>query len=142
MEGLSPLLGSILEVEYALKSGRSVRVGIESYVGSTKNDWSTFLKAWLPQFERGEEICEIEGRLNSSHRRVFLSLVKAGLRGQSVAKELSELKSEALASTEREIEHFIRTLPFKLLVPLLFFMFPAFMMLLMGPILENLMESM
>ena len=138
MAGVAPLLESILEVEYALKSGKSARWALRSFAGRSHSDWGRFLYTWLPQYEQGSNSDKLENCLKSSYQKAFLTLMKASLRGQSIANELSHLKAEVEDACHLEVETFLRLLPFKLLIPLLFLLFPAFMILLLGPILAQI----
>lgn len=58
--------------------------------------------------------------------------------GQPVLDHLAALEDEITKAADAELDIHISTLPFKMLIPLLLFQFPAYLVLLLGPALREL----
>lgn len=137
MEGLAPPLELLIVVKSSLECGESVRTGVSKYIGSNKSDFAQTVSRWLFAFDQNGKHQEILRSIPSSHRQATLRVLEQGLMGQSIMPTLVELEKEIDYACKREIEEFIALLPIKLLVPLLLFQFPAYLILLLGPLLKN-----
>lgn len=80
-------------------------------------------------------------QLSSLYRRSLLQILERGLRGEAVYSVLLQLETELVEACQEEISNKVARLPFILLIPLLLFQFPAFLMLLFGPLLQNFFHS-
>jgi hypothetical protein len=58
-----------------------------------------------------------------------------------ILAHLIELENEVVRSCESELEEQIQKLPIKLMLPVLFLMFPAYLILLLGPILLSILSQ-
>jgi hypothetical protein len=67
----------------------------------------------------------------------FFQLLQRSLLGEPVSDELEKLLDQVYLSLELEYDRRLGQLPIYLSFFLLFFIFPAYMLLLMGPILEQ-----
>lgn len=78
----------------------------------------------------------------ASHwQEAFWELLERGCGGQPISEALLQLQEEVEKAVDHELELHIAGLPFKALVPLLLFQFPAFLLLLLGPIVRELQRS-
>lgn len=68
-------------------------------------------------------------------RRQCLEVLSQGLQGEPIYSQICSLEEEVFEASRLEIEEFVALLPMKSLIPLLFFQFPAFLALLLGPFL-------
>ena len=137
MEGLAPPLELLISVKSAIECGESVRVGILKYVSNNKSEFAQTVGRWLFALDQNGKHQELIKSIKSSYRQAVLRVLEQGLRGQSIMPILTELEKEINEACNREIEQFIALLPLKLLIPLLLFQFPAYLLLLLGPLLKN-----
>lgn len=143
MEGLTPPLKCLIEIQSSTSNGETVRQGLVRYLesASADDDFSAITRSFLFQWEQGADWRASIARANSPYRRALLELVAQSLEGQSIASHLEELKREIQSACESEIRSHLELLPLKMLVPLLIFQFPAFLLLLFGPLLRNLIQE-
>lgn len=140
MENLSPTLLLILEVRGALENGFSVRTGILQFIKISQSPFATLLSQWLITIDQGQDLAKLYAPLHPC-RRALLTLLDRGMKGSAILSHLIDLEKEVLNSCEAEIEEHLQKLPLKLLLPILFFMFPAYLLLLLGPVLESILGS-
>ena len=141
MESLAPPLKLLMCVRRAMEKGQSVRQGVLAYLKSPDLEFSADVSLWISLLQQGKETKACLARLSSAHRRVLLQTLERGLKGESIQSALLSLEEELVSACQREIDEKIARLPFILLVPLLLFQFPAFLMLLFGPLLKNFLHS-
>jgi hypothetical protein len=143
MEGLAPSLQCLIEIQSAIQNGESTRSGLNRYlaVTSAREEYPAVVRRFLFAWDHGQDWRSIIAENRSPHRRTVLELAAAGLAGQSILAQLEELRTEILAACDLEIRTHLELLPLKMLVPLLLFQFPAFLILLFGPLLRNLIEE-
>ena len=137
MEDISPSLQLLLDVRAALESGYSVRTGIHSYLKINKNSFSNLVSRWLIHLDQGQETQSLIMSLHPC-RKALLVLLEKGLKGSSILNLLIDLESEIVKNCEEELEEQIQKLPIKLLIPILFFMFPAYLLLMLGPVVMGI----
>ncbi len=77
----------------------------------------------------------------TAFRESLFNILAAGLRGEAVLKDLEAVKSDIQQQLELDMKSHVETLPFKMLIPLLLFLFPAFLILLFGPIVRAFLHS-
>ncbi|MGE0631696.1 MAG: hypothetical protein AB7O96_04775 [Pseudobdellovibrionaceae bacterium] len=142
MEDLAPPLLLSLEIRRALDNGEHVRTGIKKFLESKKSDFHSILLRWLMLVERGEKVSHLLTEIKSPHRRALLDLLEKSFKGQSISSPLRDLEEEIGSAAQAEVDAYISRLPFIALVPLLLFQFPAFMLLLIGPILLEAVSQM
>ena len=74
-------------------------------------------------------------------RRTLLILLEKGLNGMPILSHLEDLEAEIIHSCEAEIEEHIQKLPLLLMIPIFFFLFPAYLILLFGPLLQSIVSQ-
>jgi hypothetical protein len=141
MEYIAPPLQLIAEVKRAIESGASVRKGILSYIQFSRTEFSKDVSKWISWHDQGLESQIIVQKQGSQYRRGLLELLERGIRGETIYPHLIQLEIETIEACEDEITQKVTKLPFLLLVPLLLMQFPAFLLLLFGPLLENFFHS-
>jgi hypothetical protein len=140
MENISPTLTLLLEVRAALDSGYSVRTGIVTFLQKPKTSLHHTIAKWFAAIDHQQNLTPIYKDLHPCRRALFLLLEK-GLKGTSIQNHLLELEKEIVLSCESEMEEQIKMLPFKMLIPVLFLMFPAYLILLFGPFLQMFLQN-
>ena len=141
MEDLAPPLKFALEVEQALKNGESLRRAILNYSKYHADPFATDVKRFMVMFDHGQSICPILERSTSAYRKALLELLMFGLQGESILPQLQAIKDSIEKACEQEIEEHLRTLPIKMMVLVMIFMVPGYLMLLFGPLLIQLSRS-
>lgn len=141
LANLNPLLVSICEIRHRLESGESLRASLPEALKTNDTIWNQTLKKWLVSLEHGAPTEKMVHAIKSPYRRVFLEVLAAGLSGSPVHQTLVELEREVHAACELELESHLRRLPFLSMLPVLLFMFPAFLLLLLGPALIHLLKE-
>ena len=141
MENIAPPLICVLEIQSSLANGESIRSGFLKYTNSVHDSFSDLCRKFLFAWDRGQNWSDLIQNEPSSYRRILLELIASGMSGMSIQSQLKELQSEIERGMELEIKRHIELLPLKLMVPLLLFQFPAFLLLLFGPILNQLLKE-
>ncbi|UXR65834.1 hypothetical protein EZJ49_06175 [Bdellovibrio bacteriovorus] len=141
MEGVAPPLKLLLDVKRAVERGQSVRQGVLTYLKNEKDDLAPVVAQWLALLQQGQDTKACLMQLSSLYRRSLLQILERGLRGEAVYNVLLQLEIELVEACQEEISNKVARLPFILLIPLLLFQFPAFLMLLFGPLLQNFFHS-
>lgn len=138
MEGLAPPLKCLLEIETRLQNGESVRAGLQKYLELDVDSFTEDVRQMYFAYEQGRSASEVIHSVESLYRVALLEVLLQGLEGQPILSRLQELKVEIMDACESEIKEVLALLPLKLLVPLLLFQFPAFLLMLFGPIMRHL----
>lgn len=141
MESVAPPLKCLLEVKLDLLNGESIRPALVHYIEEVDDEFSRLLKVWLFYYEQGKDFQSMSREIKSPYRRVLIEIFEVGLMGQPILKRLEELESEIILACDIEVEEHLTRLPFLALFPLFFFQLPAFLLLLLGPLLSALLES-
>ena len=137
---LAPPLQAVLEIRLKMENGMSVPQAIRSY--SQRNATEPFAKdlgLWLFSKETGKSF---DGKmLNSFYRKRLIEILSCGLRGEAILESLSDLEQDLVLVTQEDMERHLQALPFISLIPLICFEFPAFFLLLAGPLVLDLLTA-
>lgn len=137
MEDLTPpLLSAVREVRWRIGSGRSMKEAVSLYLETAANEFAVRLREWWTLKQQGRE--SSANSFPTHLQQAFLHLIERGLAGQPVLEALTALENEVDSAAQNELELFLAALPFKVLLPMLAFQFPAYMILLLGPMLREL----
>jgi hypothetical protein len=144
MEGLNPPLKCLIEIHSALSNGETVRVGLSRYLSIVPlhDEFASSIRRFLFAWDQGQDWRVVVNAIKSAYRRALLELCATALAGQPILPHLEELRQELMSAANAEIGEHLELLPIKMLVPLLLFQFPAFLLLLFGPLLVRLLEEM
>ena len=150
MEGLAPPLQLAIEMHSSLANGESIRSGIVRFASDSpmsvatnaRGDFARVVRRFLIAWDQSQDWRSILKQVESPYRRSLLELAAIGLGGQSIQAALVELQREIELACDEEIKVHIDMLPLKMLLPLLLLQFPAFMMVLFGPLLSRFIEEM
>ena len=136
MEPLAPSLKLVIELKKHLLQGISVHLALKKYTERVEDDFSLWIQKWLLRLEQGESPEKGLHAMPNLYRRSLLQLLILGMKGQPIYAYLCEMEKELLDLSYSEMELLLAKLPFRLLLPLLLLQFPAFLMLLLGPVLQ------
>ena len=154
MVGLNPVLKCVMAVEEGISRGDAVREALTQWLAneSTRNQLgSRFNREFQNEvllflrnteiFDGATSVIQTESDHKTIYRRSLFGIIRDGLRGNPVLPQLKELRSEIESQLELDMKSHVESLPLKMLVPLLLAMFPAFLILLLGPITRNFVEA-
>lgn len=142
MEGLAPSLKLLLTVKRSIERGEPLKKGVHFYL-SQKNDkeFKTQVQNWLLCIEQGKNPDVAYSSIKNVTRKSLLQILQKGIEGHSIYPILQQIELEITEQCETELEEHVIKLPFKLMIPLLLFQFPALLILLFGPLIEQLLFS-
>lgn len=141
MESLNPTLKLIWQVKKAIEKGASVRSGIKNYLHDESGPWKQVLILWLVKLEQGTNTSELVQNQKSPYRRQLLLILEKGIKGDSILPILAQLEKETQEKVEMDLEEFTLKIPYVLLLPLCLFIFPACLILMLGPFILQLMRA-
>lgn len=138
MEHLTPpLLTAVREIRWQLQAGKSSRDAIRGYLHLYKDEYSRKLRELLLLHEQGRLRTAAKSFTNA-YQAANWDLLQRGLDGHPILEPLMGLEREVERAAQLDVEAHIAALPFKALFPLLFFQFPAFVTVLVLPLLREL----
>jgi len=145
VEGLAPTYQLCLDWRLALERGDSTLVFLRETLPTMNFDLQRQIREVMASTELTIDLKKPVAEQRSSatislYRRALLNLVPRALAGESVLPRLRELEIEIQRECAIEIERHISLLPIKILMPLMFLMFPAYLMLLLGPLISNFLK--
>jgi hypothetical protein len=143
MENLSPSLTCLLHVRWEMENGSSFRDSLRSYLrvaGITAFDLT--LRTWMVRKSHNQTTEDLYKSLSSPFRCAMLLLFERGWEGEPILDSVQELELEIRDACQSELDHFVASLPFRTMLPLLLLQFPAYMVLLLGPMFTELLRSM
>ena len=143
MEGLAPPLKCLIEMQSSLQNGEVIRLGLRRYLtsASVKDDFASVIRRFVFAWDQGQDWRAIIMQVASPQRRALLDLIALSFNGQPIMGHLEELRTEIVSACDLEIRAQLDMLPMKMLIPLLIFQFPAFLLLLFGPLLGHLIQE-
>ena len=140
MEALAPIYVAIVEVRSLLENGDSLLQGLKRVSENTSGELRWQFHQFLLGFERGEQAPHRVLSM-SFLRKEFFGLLERGLKGEPILEPMKALEEQCLADCHQQIHRFLNTIGFKTMFPVLFFLLPAYLLLLLGPFLEDLLKS-
>lgn len=148
MVGLNPVLRFVISVEESLCRGEGVRDAILSWIrvdcgrsSQFQSEILEFMRKTEANLETSSDTILSELRGTTIFRQSLMAILYDGMRGNAILPRLRELRAEIEAQLELDMKAHVESLPLKMLWPLLMCMFPAFLILLLGPITRNFVEA-
>ncbi|MBX3020585.1 MAG: hypothetical protein KF799_02820 [Bdellovibrionales bacterium] len=140
MESLNPpLLSAVQDLRRRISAGISMKEAFESYLNSHADELAAdWRERWTLKWQAGKSSTVV---FKTHYRRALWELVERGCGGQPVLESLTALEEEIESAAQAELDRHLSTLPFKVMLPLLFLQFPAHLILLLGPMLRELTAS-
>jgi len=143
MESLTPpVLNLARELHWRIRTGHSMRESVRSALAQDSSAYARRLREWWELQAQNSKHIDPKSYFSSPYQIALADLISRGCAGQPTSETLSSLCDEIENAANDEIETHINSLPFKLLIPLLLFQFPAFLILLIGPLLRELQHQM
>jgi len=139
MDSLAPPLELCVELRLALENGQSVFRAIKTILQNGRNEMCVDLSRLLAHTER--EVTSQDRNHDMLYRKALLEIIEGGLRGEPVLTQLKELETELFKICQSDIDRFVSTLPMKAMIPLMLVQFPAFLLVMLGPIVNELIKG-
>ncbi len=140
MEGINPLLELIWCVRQAIEAGISTRAALREYFASkafqsrSQEKFQSQMQDWWLSLDKAQK-----ANLNISFElRLLLDIFEKGLKGEAIYSVLKSFEDEIQVRSLQQLEHRLVRLPFEALIPLLLFIFPALVILGLGPLLDQI----
>ena len=140
MVGLAPPLKALLEIRFQMEGGLSVSSALRIY--SKRNPQEAFareLSLWAFAKENGKE--GDRSPFKTFYRRQLVDILSRGFEGEPILEALGDLEKDLVSVVNEDMEKHIQKLPFVSLLPLMLLEFPAFFLLLVGPLIWDLLEA-
>ncbi len=134
-----PLLTAIREIRWQLMNGRSLKESLLNYLHTHHDELAVKLNELWSLKMQGQIINSAQ--FSSHYAQALWDLIERGHQGQPILEPLNCLEEDVDSAARADLDMHVATLPFKALVPLLLFQFPAFVLLLIGPLLRELARS-
>lgn len=142
MEDLTPpLMRTVRELRWRIASGLSMREALRLHLETATGSLAQDMREWWTLKARERDLAR-PAAFRGHLRGALLETVERGLAGQPVLEPLQALEQEIERAAHDELARHLAALPFRLLIPLLLFQFPAFLILLLGPLLRELGSAM
>jgi hypothetical protein len=138
MENLAPPLKCLITVRTCIENGEGVASGVKRYLQCDADDFTPVVARWLFEIEQG--VPASRPKL-TPQRKILLDVLRAGIQGQPIHTRLGQLEEDFIQSCQDQISRELDVLPLKLLIPLLLFQFPAYLLLLFGPLMNQFVRS-
>ena len=134
MESVNPFLEFVFELQIGLKSGHSLSTLLPNLIEGSSSFHQELQLWWQIRKSRGSS----KYVMKTHHRQLLKQILEHGLEGGRVLKPLSELENDLEDLLSQNRTHYLEKLPFRLMIPLLLFVFPSFLILLFGPLIQGI----
>lgn len=142
MGSIAPILEFIFILKKGLEKGHPASKVIETFLQSAdSSDFKIELIRVHACLAQNKPLQQLLAQSRSRLRRQLWLLIERSQRGEPILPFLQALESETLLAFEDAMTRQIQKLPFLMMLPLLLFQFPAFGLLILGPILDILFHS-
>lgn len=138
MENLGFLLKLTINMRCSIECGESVRTFLYRYLSEETDTETRKLKIWLTYFERTKENKNV---FKNNTYRILCELIVQGLEGYAILERLKSFEEELIEVCKEDLQKRLDQLPYEMMLPLLLFMFPGYLLLILGPIIVHLMSS-
>ncbi len=133
-----PLLHAIREIRWSLSTGISTKESVAGYLANTHDSLSAQIRhAWIAH-QQGVE----PPRFATFRSQALWHLIERGLNGQPIHEALHTLEHDVESAAIDLLDGHLARLPLKILLPLLFLQFPAYLLILLGPVLREISTQM
>lgn len=134
----------LCEIKMSLEQGKAIHSALKSYRDKYRDEVSEFLGRWEAQLTgnlnlRVQNVAGFDS-LRFASRNILL-LAERSLRGESILPALREFEADLLKLLHSEAEEHAAKLPVYLTLPLVGLIFPALMLLVLGPFVTDLING-
>lgn len=142
MEDLAPPLRFVLTLRMGIENGQSIQSTIRQFIEEfPSNSFSILLEQWLTATRTHSSPSLKHSSQWTPWSQIVLDIVHLGLKGNPILEDIKQLEKDLAQACEDQIQRELQTLPFIALIPILFCQFPAYLVLLLGPWLGDLIDQ-
>lgn len=134
---LPSILSCTSYITLSLKQGVYLKSSLNTWASENSDTFALELREFLQYWETDLNIEELIKKKTSYLKGSLFELFYFGLQGRGIYKPLKALEGELFQEAQRQVHRQLSRLPYTMLIPLLFFQLPAFLLLLFGPLLQN-----
>lgn len=138
MVHLVPSLSFIKNLRIHLEQGLTVNASLMTTINKEETSFSQQILFWKAQYDQRTQPT---ADFKSVYQQSFVEILIMGLEGAPIHQSLCLLEVEMEEEFERQWKAYLQTLPVKLSLPLLFFFFPAYIILLFGPLITQFLQE-
>ena len=138
MDFIAPPLKTVLYLRMQIGNGISVHSALREYLITETDSFRSELLTWYQKKQSDPGIQYDSPRF---FRKQVVQTIERGLRGEPVDKILQDLEYEMLEISREDMEAHMDRLPSLMLIPLMVFQLPGFLLILLGPVFTRLFES-
>ena len=139
MVELDPNLQLLAHVRLSIIRGISLKAAIQEFCKQYRTKISQDLASLLISLQQNKAQYDLFDTV-SDERNLVLDVVWRGLRGESIIHYLPQLESELEARAYSKLDTFFKLLPIKVLLVVVFFHFPALLIISLLPIMNQILE--
>lgn len=129
----------VKETQFYLQSGLSLRMAVSEVSENLKSDFSILVDQFVFSLDHGIEYLKPKNQHNLTS--TLLDCVEMGLSGYPIFEYLEQIEEKISIEIDNTITSNLNLLPIKSLMPVVFLMFPSYLLLLFGPIILFLGDS-
>lgn len=134
MAHIAPSIAFVRETLSRMEQGQSLAQSLDQLVGGHKDPFNKKMNLWWQMVKNGHEPPQL---FVTHYQRCFVELIQNGLLGAPIYDHLIRLELEMMQEFERQWKVRLENLPLQLSLPLLLCFFPAYMLLLFGPLVAQ-----
>jgi hypothetical protein len=136
--GLDSNLNFLVQFRHSITRGEGMKAFLIRFASENHGPLSHQIAALLIAYQQRKE--NYDNINESLERKLVLDLAWRCLKGEPVGHYLYDLERELEISLENKLELFIKALPIKVLLAVIFFQFPALIILAMLPVFHQILE--
>lgn len=138
MAHIVPSISFIQDLKTNIEQGVSLQQSIQQLVNKPENTFTLKISLWFSYFQKSDRNPVV---FPTQYQKSLVEILEQGLNGAPVYEHLGMLEQEMCREFERQWKSYLESLPLKLSLPLLLFFFPAYVILLFGPLLVQFLSG-
>lgn len=138
MAHIVPSIAFLMDIKSGIEQGVSVNESILRVLNRQKDEFGLQMALWW-SYEKnaiGNQIV-----FKTQYQKSLAEILHNGLQGAPIYEQLQLLEKEMSEEFERQWRGHLEALPMKLSLPLLVFFFPAYIVLMFGPLIIQLLNE-
>lgn len=141
MEFVAPLLAAVVGLRLRLENGEALSAILASEPTLNHCDLGPDLVRLRLLFQQMSSPESFLASVKTPHRQAFYELLWFGLNGRPILSELRGLEEEIQHAALVRMEHFLSHVPIQVLLVVILFQVPAFMLLILGPLMKEILQG-
>lgn len=138
MAHIVPALGFLQQLKRGIEQGRSVHDSFTSIFETDEGPFVNKMALWFAYYKNSVENKVV---FKTQLQKSLVEILSHGLAGAPIYEHLLILEQEMTEEFERQWKVYLEGLPAKLSLPLLLFFFPAYIILLFGPLVIQFLQE-